>query len=1169
MGEFVHLHLHTQYSLLDGSITIPKLFERASKLGFQALAITDHGNMFGAVPFYKRAKEVGIHPIIGCEIYIAPGSRLEKTSHKGLTDASYHLILLVKDEVGYRNLVKLVSAAHLEGFYYKPRIDKEILQEYSQGLIALSACLKGEIPHRILQGNVEGAREAAREYLEIMGEDNFYLEIQHNGIPEQEEVNRELIAISREISIPLVATNDCHYLDPQDAHAHDVLLCIQTGKLVQDQDRLKMSTDQLYLRSPQEMRNLFSHLEEAIDNTWEIANRCQFEFQFHQLHLPVYRVPRGYDLDSYLEHLAWQGLERRKEKGELHPQKEWGEYQERLKEELAIIKDMGFSGYFLIVWDFVRFAREKGIPVGPGRGSAAGSLVSYALGITNIDPLPYNLLFERFLNPERVSMPDIDIDFCMDRRDEVTEYVRQKYGKDNVAKIITFGTLSARAVVRDVGRAMGVPYKDVDRIAKLIPSGPGINMTVAKAIEEVPQLREIMEENPQVRELLEISQKLEGLSRHASTHAAGVVITPEPLTEYVPLYRGTDNEVVTQYAKDELEELGLLKMDLLGLKTLTVIRMALDLVERFRGEKLDIEHLPLDDPETYRLLEEGRTLGVFQLESPGMRELIKKLKPSRFEDLIALVALYRPGPLGSGMVEDFINRKHGRVKWKPPLPQLEDILAETYGVILYQEQVMQIASRLAGFTMGQADLLRRAMGKKKMDVMLKQKEAFVRGAMERGVSKRDAEHIFDLMENFAKYGFNKSHSAAYALIAYQTAYLKAHYPVEFMAALISGDMGNTDKIYKYIQECKEMNIRVLPPDVNESVITFSVKGSSIRFGLAAIKNVGESAVEAILEAREKGGAFKSLYDFCCRVDLRRVNRKTIESLIKAGAMDSLGRDRNTLLEALDHAMEAGQKLAKRAKLQRTLFELDQENSLGEVEEVYLETPPPSSRELLAMEKEALGFYVTGHPLDLYQKDLGKVVPGTIQEALERASEGDEVILGGMVASFREIATKKDGKRMAFVQLEDREGRTEVVVFPDLYSQVGMLLLLDEPIVVKGKVTTDAQGEEKKVTAQEVLLLREALKEAPKAPTPSKGPKKRGKVLIEVPLDNLEEETIDRLWEVVRAHPGNCILIFRFLSPQGTMVEIEADREFTVAPGEKLRQEMENILGKGRVVEMQG
>ena len=1164
MDDFVHLHLHTQYSLLDGSITISKLFERAPKLGLQALAITDHGNMFGVVPFYKKAKATGIHPIIGCETYMAPGSRLEKTTHRGLPDASYHLILLVKDRQGYKNLVKLISSAHLDGFYYKPRIDREILKEHSQGLIALSACLKGEIPHRILQGDLEGAREAAREYLKIMGEGNFFLEIQHNGIPEQEEVNRELISMAREMGIPLVATNDCHYLDPQDAQAHDVLLCIQTGKLVQDQDRMKMSTDELYLRSPREMKDLFSHLEEAVDNTWDIANRCQFEFQFGQLHLPVYKVPQGYDLDSYLEHLAWQGLERRKDRGELSPHKDWGEYQERLREELTIIKDMGFSGYFLIVWDFVRFAREKGIPVGPGRGSAAGSLVSYALGITNIDPLPYNLLFERFLNPERVSMPDIDIDFCMDRRDEVIEYVREKYGKDNVAKIITFGTLSARAVVRDVGRALGVPYKEVDRVAKLIPSGPGISMTVARAIEEVPQLRELMNEDARVKEILDISQKLEGLSRHASTHAAGVVITPDDLREHVPLYRGTDNEVVTQYAKDELEELGLLKMDLLGLKTLTVIRMALDLIERFRGERVDLEHLPMDDAETYKLLEEGKTLGVFQLESTGMRELIKKLKPSRFEDLIALVALYRPGPLGSGMVEDFINRKHGKVKWKPPLPQIEDILAETYGVILYQEQVMQIASRLAGFTMGQADLVRRAMGKKKMEVMLKQKEAFIQGAVERGVSKREAEHIFDLMENFAKYGFNKSHSAAYALIAYQTAYLKAHYPVEFMAALISGDMGNTDKIYKYIQECKEMNIRVLPPDVNESVTTFSVKGSSIRFGLAAIKNVGESAVEAILEVREKGGPFQSLYDFCSRVDTRKVNRKTIESLIKAGAMDSLGRDRNTLLETLDQAMEAGQRAAKKARLQRSLFELEEGNSLDAIEEVYPQVPPPSPKELLAMEKEALGFYVTGHPMDLYQKDLAQVVPGTIPETLGGSSEGEEVILGGMVATFKEIATKKEGKRMAFVQLEDREGHAEVVIFPDLYTQVGMLLLLDEPIVVRGRVTTDAQGEDKKVTAQEVMLLRDALKDPPRISSPPKNNRKKHWVLVEMPLDSLEEEVIDHLWEVAKAHSGEAHLVLRFVSPQGEWVEIEADGEFAVTPKEELKREIESLLGDGRV-----
>ncbi len=1162
MADFAHLHLHTQYSLLDGGILLPNLFDRAPKLGLQAIAITDHGNMFGVVPFYKMAQRAGIHPIIGCEAYMAPGSRKDKTSHKGLSDAAFHLILLVKDEKGYKNLVRLVSSAYLEGFYYKPRIDKDILREHSEGLIALSACLKGEIPHLLQRGDYEGAKKAAQEYVQIMGGANFYLEIQENGIPEQEEVNQGLLSLAQELGIPLVATNDCHYLDPSDARAHDILLCIQTGKHVQDQDRMRMSTDQLYLRSPQEMYQLFREREEAVKNTWEIANRCQFQFSFGQLHLPGYQVPQGYDLNSYLAHVAQEGLKRRMEKGEVDNERDFQEYQERLEWELTVIKEMGFSGYFLIVWDFVRFAKGKGIPVGPGRGSAAGSLVSYALGVTNLDPLAHHLLFERFLNPERVSMPDIDIDFCMDRREEVIEYVRDKYGRDNVAKIITFGTMAARAVVRDVGRAMDMPYKEVDTIAKLIPSGSGGNMTISRAIEEIPQLQEMAHESSKVKELLEVSQRLEGLSRHASTHAAGVVITPEPLTEYVPLYRGTDNEVVTQYAKDDLEGLGLLKMDLLGLKTLTVIRMALELIREYKGERIDLEHLPLGDPQTYRLLEEGKTQGVFQLESSGMRELIKKLKPNRFEDLIALVALYRPGPLGSGMVEDFINRKHGKVKWKAPLPQLEEILEETYGVILYQEQVMQIASRLAGFTMGQADLLRRAMGKKKMDIMAKQKEAFIQGANERGIGKKEAKEIFHLMENFAKYGFNKSHSAAYALIAYQTAYLKAHYPVEFMAALISGDMSNTDKIYQYIQECKEMDIKVLPPDVNESVTTFSVKGTSIRFGLAAIKNVGESAVEAILEAREKEGPFSSLYDFCRRVDLRRVNRKTVESLIKAGAFDSTGMDRNTLLAALDMAMEEGQKAARNNGVQKSLFDIVKESSLLSLEEVYPQVSPPSSKELLSMEREALGFYVTGHPLDFYQKDLEGLVSGTFEEVVTRGREGQEVRVGGMVTTFREITTKKNGKRMAFVQLEDRKTNIEVVIFPDLYNEVSMLLLVEEPLVIRGRITTDAQGEGKKLIAQEVLLLREALKGKESAKMPEK--RKRRRVLVELPLQHLKEETIDRLWSVVCSHSGDHPLVIRFLHPHGTMVEMEADREFFVTSGEELSKAVGEIFEEARV-----
>ncbi len=1076
-SEFVHLHLHTQYSLLDGGIHLPRLFPKAKELGFEALAITDHGNMFGAVDFYKRAKASGIHPIIGCEAYVAPKSRLEKSSHRGLADAAYHLVLLGKDEAGYKTLVKLTSAAYLEGFYYKPRIDRELLKEHNEGLIGLSACLKGEISWLVRHNNYDKAKRRAQEYAQIFGEGNFYIELQKNGLEEQEEVNSQLVSIANEVGLPLVATNDCHYLDPEDAEAHDVLLCIQTGKHVDDADRMRMSTNQLYLRSPREVAELFSDLEEAVRNTVEIANRCNFEFKMHQYKLPQYKVPQGYTLHGYLEELAQKGLVRRREAGELDVGIPFAEYQQRLKRELEIINDMGFSGYFLVVWEFIDYAKRRGIPVGPGRGSAAGSLVSYCLGITSIDPLRYHLLFERFLNPERVSMPDIDVDICMNRRDEVVEHVRQLYGEENVAKIITFGTLSARAVVRDVGRALNLPYGEVDTIAKLIP--PTLSITIKEALEQQPRLVELMKENPDVKRLIEIAQKLEGLYRHASTHAAGVVITPEPLTEYLPLYRASDknsNEVVTQYAKDEVEELGLLKMDLLGLKTLTILDMAVKLAERYKEVgSIDLDHLPLDDEKTFKLLCSGQTTGVFQLESSGMRELIKKMQPSRFEDIIALVALYRPGPLESGMVDDYINRRHGRVEVSYPLPQLEPILKETYGIILYQEQVMQIAVTLGGYTMGQADLLRKAMGKKKPELMQKERSRFVEGALKNGVPKEKAEEIFNLMEKFAGYGFNKSHSAAYAMIAYQTAYMKAHHPVAFMAALISGDMANTDKIYKYIKECSEMGIEVLPPDINDSDVTFSVKGNSLRFGLAAIKNVGEAAVESIVREREAKGPFKSLYDFCRRVDLQKVNRKTIESLVKAGAFDSTGRERHVLLGALDKAMEeAGRRNKAGRRGQVSLFEIAGKEAIPQIPEWYPEVPPLSQKELLEMDKEALGFYVTSHPMEMYAERAREVTELTL-EKVHSMQDGTEVVVCGVVAKKKELSTKKK-ERMAIVQLEDTTSSVEVVVFPSLYREVELTLSVsEEPFVVRGGIDSDSASEgARKVLAEEMMPLSEAV-----------------------------------------------------------------------------------------------
>ncbi len=1109
MGDFVHLHLHTQYSLLDGGIRVDRLFERAKELEFKAIAITDHGNLFGAVRFYQEAKKAQIKPIIGCELYVAPNSRFERRSERGGSDASYHLTVLVKNETGYKNLIKLVSLGYLEGFYYKPRVDKELLKEFGSGLIALSGCLKGEIAQALLKDDLERAVRVAKEYLSIFGEDNFFIEIMRLGLEEESKVNAGLIEVSRITGIPLVATNDCHYLFPEDAEAHDVLLCIQTGSKLSDTNRMKMSTDQLYLRSSEEMQTLFADLPEAVGATCEIAERCNFDFDFETTHLPVFTVPNGESVDEYLEKLAWNGLKKRQKNKELCEDINFEEYEERLKYELSVIKKLGFSSYFLIVWDFVNYAKSSNIPVGPGRGSAAGSLVSYCLGITDVDPLRWGLLFERFLNPDRISMPDIDIDFCMEKRDKVLEYVKKKYGERSVAKIITFGTLSARAVVRDVGRVLGFSPKEVDRIAKMIPQSPSMEIDRALALE--PRLKEEMDKNPQVRKLINIARKLEGLCRHASTHAAGIVITPDELTEYIPLYKNErENEITTQYAKDELEALGLLKMDLLGLKTLTVIDTTLKLIELYKGEKLDLKHLPLNDEKTYHLLQSGATSGVFQLESSGMRDLLRRLKPSRFEDLIALVALYRPGPLGSGMVDDFIERKHGRKPIEYELPELEPILSETYGVILYQEQVMKIAEKIAGFTLSEADTLRKAMGKKKRDIMEKMREKFISGAVERGVNRSVAEELFAKMEKFAEYGFNKSHSAAYAMIAYQTAYLKAHYPVEFMAALISSEINRTEKIYLYIQECKEMGIEVLPPDVNESHVTFRIDGNSLRFGLAAIKGVGEAAAQAIVKARDRK-PFESFYDFCKRVVGQKVNKKTVEALIKAGAFDSLERNRKALLEVLDEAMDKASREGKKSKGQPLLFDVMgvdvQKDDVFNLPEVEF----PSHTELLAMEKEALGFYLSGHPLDTYLDKL-KLFNVCSVTSLDSKEEGEEAIVAGMVVSIKEITTR-GGERMAFVNLEDREGRIEVVVFPDVYKESDIILAMGEPVIVRGTISVDVGNDTKKILAQEVALLRDGLIH------------KDYDCLLFVE-DTIDTSVIKQIKELALGCPGDMRLIFK-------------------------------------------
>jgi DNA polymerase III subunit alpha len=1042
-SDYVPLHLHTEYSLLDGAIRIKELVEQAVAYKMPAVSITDHGNLFGAVDFYRQATKAGIKPIIGCEVYIAPGSRFEKRQGDDAEGSSYHLILLAKDNNGYRNLVTLVTRAYTEGFYYKPRIDINLLEQYSGGLIGLTSCLKGEIPFYLHRGMIDKAREKALQYKHILGPENFYIELQDNGIPEQEEVNKKLIELAKELHIGLVATNDCHYMRKEDARAHDVLLCIQTGKTMNDKNRMHFSTDSFYFKSPEEMKLAFKDIPEAVLNTRAIAEKCNVSFKLGETFLPRYELEDGQAPSAFLEKLAVEGLINKigPEPGEV--------YRERLKKELEIIKKMKYSSYFLIVWDFISYARSKNIPVGPGRGSAAGSLVSYCIGITDLDPVKYSLLFERFLNPERISMPDIDVDFCKDRRGEVITYVAEKYGQDHVAQIITFGTMAAKAAIRDVGRALDIPYGEVDKIAKLVPNT--LNITIEEAIKAEPQIAALYEDNPKIRELLDIAMRLEGLSRHASTHAAGVVISPVPLTDYTPLYKNpSDGSIMTQFDMGSIEKIGLLKFDFLGLKTLTVINRTLRYI-RENGKDFALKDIPLEDTGTYELLSSGNTVGIFQLESAGMRDVLMKMKPDRFEDLIAIVALYRPGPIGSGMIDDFIKRKRGRVPVKYDLPQLKEILDETYGVILYQEQVMRIANKLANFSMGQADILRKAMGKKRPEEMEKQKEGFIQGALANGIPEKKAKRIFDLMEYFAEYGFNKSHSAAYAYVSYQTAYLKTHFPVEFMAATLSADMDNTDKIVKTINGCHEMGIEILPPDINLSGNEFKVIGKSIRFGLEAVKGVGTAAIEAIIHARDTDGPFLSINSFFERVDPRKVNKKVLESLIKAGAFDSLGITRYHAMEFMNTVLNGSSK-AYSAKMlgQQSIFdELPGEETVARQEEW-------SKEERLRYEKESLGYYITGHPLTKYDRLLERIGTKKISE-LDEIPDGHEVKIGGIITGIKKIQTKSKAEMMAYLTLEAPEGHAEVIVFPELYRNSLSFLKKDIPLLVKGTVDKTEKG----------------------------------------------------------------------------------------------------------------
>ncbi|HHW44289.1 DNA polymerase III subunit alpha [Desulfofundulus thermobenzoicus] len=1086
---FVHLHVHTEYSLLDGAARIKEAVAQAKALGQPALAITDHGAMFGVVDFYKACKKEGIKPILGCEVYVAPRTMHDRTPK--VDDHLYHLVLLAENERGYRNLLQLVSQAYTEGFYYKPRVDRDLLSRHSQGLIALSGCIAGEVADRLLAGEREKAQEAAAAYRDIFGPENFFLELQDHGMAEQRRVNQELIQLHRKLHIPLVVTNDVHYLKKEHAAMQDVLLCIQMGKSVDDPSRMKFQSQELYLKSEGEMAGIFGELKEAMDNTGFIAERCQVDLSFGRLHLPHYEVPPNHTADSYLEELCREGVRRRYgEPGEA--------VRQRLEYELKIIRQMGYSAYFLIVWDFIHYARQNGIPVGPGRGSAAGSLVSYVLGITNLDPLKYGLLFERFLNPERVSMPDVDVDLCFERRGEVINYVTRKYGADHVAQIATFGTMAARAAIRDVGRALNMSYGEVDRVAKLVPAE--LHITIEKALQDSSELRELYQGDPRIKRLIDTAALLEGMPRHASTHAAGVVITREPLTHYLPLYKTADSPLTTQFAKDQVEELGLLKMDLLGLRTLTVIADTLKLIRQNGGPDINIDEIPLDDPQTFALLCRGEGSGVFQLESSGMRAILKELRPEVFEDIVALVALYRPGPLGSGMVDDFIKNKHGEKKVTYLHPKLEPILKDTYGVILYQEQVMRIASDLAGFTLGEADLLRRAMGKKKPEIIAGLRNQFVEGAVKNGVEAGVAGQIFDLMEYFAGYGFNKSHSAAYALVAYQTAYLKANYPAEYMAALLTSVRDNTDKVAAYVEECRRMGLSVLPPDVNESRESFTVVDGKIRFGLAAIKNVGLGAVEAIIRSREKNGPFTSFTDFCRRLDARVINRRVLENLIKSGALDSLGHHRAQLMAAID----SGLALAQQSQRERSNGQLSLLDVWGDTmsEELTLTMPRVkkfSRSEMLSLEKEALGLYISGHPLEDYRQVLQEETSVAVAELSDGEQEGP-VTVGGMLTGLKRIVTRR-GEPMAFGTLEDLTGNIEVVFFPRVYQQYGKFIQPDTVLLIRGHLNRN--DESIKLMAEEVAPLNR---------------KAGGSLYLQ--FRGATPALLTRVQQVLRSHPGS-------------------------------------------------
>ncbi|MEQ1761183.1 MAG: DNA polymerase III subunit alpha [Vicinamibacterales bacterium] len=1212
MNAFTHLHLHTEFSLLDGACRIDELLDEAVKLKMPALAVTEHGNMFSSVVFHDHARERGIKPILGCEVYVAAGSRFDKSGSQTETN---HLVLLAETNEGYKNLIKLVSAGYTEGFYYKPRIDKELLAQHAKGLIGLSSCLKGEVASALKVEQARPALEAAARLRDILGKENFFLEMQYQGIEEQKIVNRGILPLAANLGLPLVATNDVHYLRQGDSQPHDILLCIGTGKSVNDAQRLRYTGDQFFLKTADQMAVVFKDHLDALRNTMRIADRCDVTIPSGQNHLPSFGVPDGFTLEQYFEHVAREGFAQRLPRLQQlasagHLRHTLDEYDRRLDYEIAMIKKMGYQGYFLIVWDFIRYAREEGIPVGPGRGSAAGSLIAWCMRITDVDPIDFDLIFERFLNPERVSLPDIDVDFCERRRGEVIDYVTRKYGRENVAQIITFGTMKAKAVVRDVGRALDMPYADVDRIAKQIP--PALDMTLDKALAENPVLKDMAARDPKVKEVLDIGRRLEGMSRHASVHAAGVVIAPGPITDYAPLYKGQRDEITTQWNMKEVERVGLLKMDFLGLSTLTLIQDCLKEIKRTEGIELDIDAIPLDDAKTYKVFAEGAAHGIFQFESSGMRDLLRKARPERLEDLIALNALYRPGPLQSGMVDDFVARKQGRTRIKYELPQLEPILSDTYGVIAYQEQVMRIAQVLGNFTLGQADVLRKAMGKKDPKVMAKQRAAFMEGARAQQINEAKAEKIFELMEHFAGYGFNKSHSTAYAYLAYQTGYLKANYPKHFAAALLTIEAQNTDKLAVYMAECRDRGIAVLPPDVNRSQLNFSVDKDreAVRFGLTAIKGLGEGAINAILAARaELGGRIPSLHALCDILDLRLVNKRVFEALVKSGACDSLipvpspdGVDDVTLRSAwlaewrarlfagIDSATEHGARQQRNRDLgQVDLFGGDSDGMGGAPAAQLPQATHWTEIERLNFEKDTLGLYLSGHPMDRYAADLRAIGARTTTDlAVKKAPEpdvvegeeglvtvavaavavqapppasqpggrgrgGEDVTIGGIVSGLRSLTTKAKGERMCVFMLDDADGSIETVVFPEAFRQFGQMAENSQMVFVTGKWERD--DESSRIIASEIHPLSIV----------SERLARRVNIRLTTPPHG--RATFEQLWDIFARHKGDRPVAFAIEVKEEARtfrITVDVNAQIRVRPSEGLVSDVEHVCGAGSV-----